>query len=155
MIVFSKHMLVAHWLTRRPCIKGQDYAKCSNPRFQKKKRTPEHCGRTAYVDPREHLIDRTSEAVKKSSLDALLLGKGSSKDFMVEMGGVEPPSESVLTGTSPGADGYLHSLVRARAVTLRDLVASSCMAGAKLCRRTFTTDRRPIPGRGTPGWNAR
>ena len=74
---------------------------------------------------------------------------------MVEMGGVEPPSESVLTGTSPGADGYLHSLVRARAVTLRDLVASSCMAGAKLCRRTFTTNRRPIPGRGTPGWNAR
>ena len=74
---------------------------------------------------------------------------------MVEMGGVEPPSESVLTGTSPGADGYLHSLVRARAVTLRDLVASSCMAGAKLCRRTFTTDRRPIPGRGTPRWNAR
>ena len=75
--------------------------------------------------------------------------------FLVEMGGIEPPSESALTGTSPGADGYLHSLVRARAVTLRDLVASSCMAGAKLCRRTFTTNRRPIPGRGTPGWNAR
>lgn len=43
---------------------------------------------------------------------------------MVEMGGVEPPSESVLTGTSPGADGYFDSLVRARAVTLRDAVAS-------------------------------
>ena len=95
------------------------------------------------------------ELIKKSSHDTLLLDKGSSKDFLVEMGGVEPPSESVLTGTSPGADGYLHSLVRARAVTLRDLVASSCMAGAKLCRRTFTTDRRPIPGRGTPRWNAR
>ena len=24
----------------------------------------------------------------------------------MEMGGVEPPSESTLTGTSPGADGY-------------------------------------------------
>ena len=31
----------------------------------------------------------------------------SSKDFLVEMGGVEPPSESVLTGTSPGAAGCL------------------------------------------------
>ena len=29
---------------------------------------------------------------------------------MVEAGGVEPPSESISTGTSPGADGYLHSL---------------------------------------------
>ena len=44
--------------------------------------------------------------------------------FLVEMGGIEPPSESALTGTSPGADGRLHSLVRARAVTLRGLVAS-------------------------------
>lgn len=26
---------------------------------------------------------------------------------MVEAGGVEPPSENVLTGTSPGADGLL------------------------------------------------
>jgi len=25
---------------------------------------------------------------------------------MVELGGIEPPSESVLTQTSPGADGY-------------------------------------------------
>ena len=43
---------------------------------------------------------------------------------LVEMGGVEPPSESVLTETSPGADGHLHSLIPAQAVTLRDLVAS-------------------------------
>ena len=43
---------------------------------------------------------------------------------MVEMGGVEPPSESALTGTSPGADGHLYSLVPAQAVMLRDLVAS-------------------------------
>ena len=27
--------------------------------------------------------------------------------FLVEAGGVEPPSENVLTGTSPGADGLL------------------------------------------------
>ena len=29
---------------------------------------------------------------------------------MVEAGGVEPPSENTSSGTSPGADGYLHSL---------------------------------------------
>ena len=34
---------------------------------------------------------------------------------MVEVGGVEPPSESTLTETSPGADGHLHSLVQAQA----------------------------------------
>ena len=75
--------------------------------------------------------------------------------FMVEMGRVELPSESTLTGTSPGADDYLHSLIPAETVTLRSSVASLCVAGAKLNRLTFTTDRRPIPGRGTPGWNAR
>ena len=73
---------------------------------------------------------------------------------LVEVGGVEPPSESTLTGTSPGADGYLHSLVLAGAVTLGDLVASLCMARSKLCALTFTTDRRSVPGRGTPGGNA-
>ena len=30
--------------------------------------------------------------------------------LMVEMAGVEPASESTLTGTSPGADDHLHSL---------------------------------------------
>lgn len=29
------------------------------------------------------------------------------KGQLVEAGGVEPPSENVLTGTSPGADGLL------------------------------------------------
>ena len=74
--------------------------------------------------------------------------------FLVEMGGIEPPSESALTGTSPGADGYLHSLIPAQAVMLGDLVASLCMVRSKLCTRMFTTDRRPIPGRGPPGRNA-
>ena len=32
---------------------------------------------------------------------------------MVEVGGVEPPSESALQGDSPGADGDLHSLTQA------------------------------------------
>ena len=31
----------------------------------------------------------------------------------MEMRGVEPLSESTSTGTSPGADGYLHSLAGA------------------------------------------
>jgi len=43
---------------------------------------------------------------------------------LVEMGGIEPPSESTLTGTSPGADDYLHSLIRAGSVTLTESVAS-------------------------------
>ena len=30
--------------------------------------------------------------------------------FLVEVGGIEPPSESTLTGPSPGADGYCGSL---------------------------------------------
>ena len=74
---------------------------------------------------------------------------------MVEVRGVEPLSESTLTGTSPGADDCLHSLVPAGTVTLGDLVASLCMARAKLSVLTFTTHRRCIPGRGTPGRNAR
>ena len=49
---------------------------------------------------------------------------GSYNSTLVEARGVEPLSESTLTETSPGADGYLHSLIPARAVTLRDLVAS-------------------------------
>ena len=32
---------------------------------------------------------------------------------MVEAGGVEPPSENASSGTSPGADGHLHSLTPA------------------------------------------
>ncbi len=49
-----------------------------------------------------------------SQLSELTLNdlEGSYKGHMVEMGGVEPPSESALTGTSPGADGYLNSLSR-------------------------------------------
>ncbi len=43
---------------------------------------------------------------------------------MVEVRRVELLSEKTSSGTSPGADGYLHSLAPARAVTLRGLVAS-------------------------------
>ena len=46
------------------------------------------------------------------------------RSYVVEMGGIEPPSESTLTETSPGADGYLNSLIRTQAVMLPDSVAS-------------------------------
>ena len=49
---------------------------------------------------------------------------GSSGSALVEAGRVELPSESNLTGTSPGAVRYLHSLIRTGTDTLPDLVAS-------------------------------
>ena len=75
------------------------------------------------------------------------------KDQLVEAGGVEPPSENASSGTSPGADGHLHSLTQAWADTLRGLVASLFMVRSKLCAHTCTTKRRPIPDRGPSGWN--
>ena len=72
----------------------------------------------------------------------------------MEVRRVELLSEGTLTETSPGADGYLHSLAQAGAVTLKGLVASLCMVRAKLSTLTFTTHRRPVPGRGAPGQNA-
>ena len=75
--------------------------------------------------------------------------------FLVEMGGVEPPSESTLTGTSPGADGHLYSLTCAQAVMLTGSVASLCVVRSKLCALTGTTDRRSVSGRGPPEGNAR
>ena len=95
------------------------------------------------------------ELIKKSSHDALLLDKGSSKDFLVEMRGVEPLSENALTGTSPSAGGHLHSLAPAQADMLKGLVASLCMVRSKLCALMFTTSRRSVPGRGPPRQNAR
>ena len=44
--------------------------------------------------------------------------------FLVEAGGVEPPSENNLTRTSPGAVDYLHSLTDPGIDTLTYLVAS-------------------------------
>ncbi len=58
-----------------------------------------------------------------------IIVRNSAGDFrrnsiLVEMRGIEPLSESTLTGTSPGADGNLHSLTEAYAVILSGLVAS-------------------------------
>ena len=46
------------------------------------------------------------------------------RDDVVEAGGIEPPSESSLTGTSPGAVCYLPSRNPPGTNTLRELVAS-------------------------------
>ena len=48
--------------------------------------------------------------MKKSSPNALLLDKGSSKDFLVEAMGVEPMSEKRSVSVSPGAGNLQHSL---------------------------------------------
>jgi len=55
------------------------------------------------------------------------------RTYLVELGGVEPPSESALTQTSPGADGYFgllpFSLAMAQTVT-RLWLSSFIMHGA-------------------------
>ena len=50
--------------------------------------------------------------------------QGSDYIVLVELRGIEPLSESNLTGLSPGAVCYLHSLGAAGTDTLRTLVAS-------------------------------
>lgn len=65
---------------------------------------------------------------------------------LVEAGGVEPPSENTSSGTSPGADGCLHSRAMTQAVMLHGLVASLVMPGAKLTPVTCTTQIMPKPG---------
>lgn len=102
-------------------------------------------------DEKMTILYNTQDGHSHMNLDEL----GSSKVALVEMAGVEPASESTLTGTSPGADGYLYSLASAGAVTLESLVASLFMVRSKLCARTCTTCRRSVPGRGPPGGNAR
>ena len=59
--ICHRALYIAHMLGRRPLRKGKDYGKSGNPRFPKIKRTPEQCGKTAYVDSLEHPIDRTSD----------------------------------------------------------------------------------------------
>lgn len=70
---------------------------------------------------------------------------------VVEMGGIEPPSESACSRLSPGAVGYLTaggcpSPSRSKPTRLPGRVASLCMVRSKLCARTDAADRRPGPG---------
>ena len=59
--------------------------------------------------------------------------------LLVEAAGVEPASESALTGLSPGAVMFQHSLLAQTHNRLRDSVESSCVGGATLTRRTDAT----------------
>ena len=77
---------------------------------------------------------------KKTARNLAISGR-----FLVEAGGVEPPSENTSSGTSPGADGSLHSLTMTQAVMLHGLVASFVMPGAKLTPVTCTTQVTPKP----------
>lgn len=100
-------------------------------------------------------IDNPSNMSTYSNDGHFFRHKSLSKVLLVEMGGVEPPSESTLTGTSPGADGHLYSLTCAQAVMLTGSVASLCVVRSKLCALTGTTDRRSVSGCGPPEGNAR
>ena len=60
-------------------------------------------------DDKMTVLYNTQDSHSDVTIDDL----SSSRVVLVEMGGVEPPSESALTGTSPGAVCYLHSLTEA------------------------------------------
>ena len=64
-------------------------------------------------------------AARKSFLGIRLI------PHLVEAGGVEPTSESIFTGTSPGADGYLHSLAAAQRRHASQLSSFICHAVGK------------------------
>ena len=81
-----------------------------------------------------------------SHSDVTIDDLSSSRVALVEAGGVEPPSENTSSGTSPGADGCLHSRAMTQAVMLHALVASLVMPGAKLTPVTCTTQVTPKPG---------
>ena len=77
---------------------------------------------------------------------------------MVEMGGIEPPSESACSRLSPGAVGYptaggCVSPSRSKPTRLPGRVASLCMVRSKLCARTDAANRRPRSrAAALPGW---
>ena len=69
---------------------------------------------------------------------------------MVEVGGVEPPSESTLTGLSPGADGYCGNLLPCspsawQAVTPRGQVRVMMRGRVNSFRASRTPHKRRLP----------
>ena len=67
---------------------------------------PEMVNKIYLYDDKMTVLYNTQDSHSDVTIDDL----SSSRVVLVEMGGVEPPSESALTGTSPGADGYFGSL---------------------------------------------
>lgn len=57
-------------------------------------------------DDKMTILYNTQDSHSDVTIDDL----SSSRVVLVEMGGVEPPSESALTGTSPGAAGFCGTL---------------------------------------------
>ena len=62
--------------------------------------------RRAFESPKGGAGQQPAKPKKKDTLNSVSF-------FLVEARGVEPLSENASTGTSPGADGYLHSLTQA------------------------------------------
>lgn len=60
-------------------------------------------------DDKMTVLYNTQDSHSDVTIDDL----SSSRVALVEAGGVEPPSENASSGTSPGADGHLHSLTPA------------------------------------------
>ena len=60
-------------------------------------------------DDKMTVLYNTQDSHSDVTIDDL----SSSRVVLVEAGGVEPPSENASSGTSPGADGHLHSLTPA------------------------------------------
>ena len=85
----------------------------------------------------------SSEHVKSPPVSIKITTPDGVVIFMVEAGGVEPPSENTSSGTSPGADGCFYSRAMPQAVMLHGLVASFVMPGAKLTPVTCTTKIMP------------
>jgi hypothetical protein len=63
---------------------------------------PEMVNKIYLYDDKMTVLYNTQDSHSDVTIDDL----SSSRVVLVEMGGVEPPSESALTGTSPGAAGF-------------------------------------------------
>ncbi len=72
----------------------------------------------------------------------------------MEPRGVEPLSENMSTGTSPGAEGYLRSLAEAQTFMLDGLVASDAWRAQSFARSRSPLFDAPHPDRGPSGGDA-
>ena len=76
------------------------------------------------------------------------------KGQLVEAGGVEPPSENTSSGTSPGADGYLHSRAMTQAVMLHGGSFIVHAGGKAYSSHVHHLDHAQVRLVVLPGWTA-